>query len=463
MKKCCLLVIAILLAAFSGAFADEPGRGMSAVPEDPVQPLKTGRQFLVVIGIGKYDNWMPLPDAAKDAREVRDILVGRYRIDERRELYDGQATKAAIIKLLEGLQKELKPDDSLLILYSGHGHLDRKSDTGFWIPVNAGTDVYEQLNWLPHIQLRGLISRMASTHVLVVSDSCFAGDLLYSTRDLPDPPDSQYLQKAYSLVSRLVLTSGATEPVPAASAFAAQLKSALKRNEEPFLDSLVLYNEVRMGMRSTIPLLGALPGAGHQEGASFLLFLRERKEKPAGDGPAAGAANPGNGWDSTLWVGGGLEAFLPLLELSNQFSVGPALVSHAIYTLRTPVGTFGAAIQAGAAGLSTTSQAMNDYVLLSFPVAVSLRYQAALRSPFFLSIDVAAGMAFSEVLPREPGAQGSSNLNPYISPTICIGQELSENVRISVGLGCALIAFSRPLLVACPILRFEYGLFTPKP
>jgi hypothetical protein len=37
----------------------------------------------------------------------------------------------------------------------------------------------------------------------------------------------------------------------------------------------MLFNEVRLGVRGSTPLMGSLPGTGHQEGASFLLFARE--------------------------------------------------------------------------------------------------------------------------------------------------------------------------------------------
>ena len=36
----------------------------------------------------------------------------------------------------------------------------------------------------------------------------------------------------------------------------------------------MLYNEVRQAVRSTRPILGSLPDSGHQEGASFLFFLK---------------------------------------------------------------------------------------------------------------------------------------------------------------------------------------------
>ncbi|MGA2765525.1 MAG: hypothetical protein ABSG17_19430 [Spirochaetia bacterium] len=274
MKKSILLA-AIILASGARLLLAETNRGLTTDADPAASTLKVGRQFVVVIAIDKYSHWMALHDPVKDAREIRDILISRYSVDELRELYDEQATKANIIKLMVELQGEVKADDSLLIIYSGHGHLDRSSDTGFWIPVNAGTDVYEQLNWLPHSQLKGLISRLAAKHVFVISDSCFAGDLLSSTRSMPPVMDAGYFKDAYLRVSRQVLASGAAETVPDTSDFAFHLKSALKRNRSPYLDTIMLYNEIRLGMKSTIPLLGALGGTGHQEGASFLLFLKE--------------------------------------------------------------------------------------------------------------------------------------------------------------------------------------------
>jgi hypothetical protein len=267
----------ILMAVFTMWAAPldaQLGRGVSIAPAAQDLPLIQGRQILVVIAVSSYEQWVPLASPVKDAREIRDILLSRYRIDQLYELYDDQATKANIIRLFARMQDEVEADDSLLILYCGHGHLDRKSDSGFWIPVNAGTDTYEQLNWLPHSQLKGLLSNIAAKHLLVISDSCFAGDLLYATRSIPQA-DDEYLRQAYSRVSRLVLTSGATEEVPDISEFARELKSVLSRNESPCLDASVIYSEVRLGVASVAPLLGILAGTGHQEGGSFLLFLRE--------------------------------------------------------------------------------------------------------------------------------------------------------------------------------------------
>jgi hypothetical protein len=37
----------------------------------------------------------------------------------------------------------------------------------------------------------------------------------------------------------------------------------------------MLYNQIRLGVKGTTPLFGDLKDSGHQEGSSFLLFLRE--------------------------------------------------------------------------------------------------------------------------------------------------------------------------------------------
>jgi formylglycine-generating enzyme required for sulfatase activity len=41
------------------------------------------------------------------------------------------------------------------------------------------------------------------------------------------------------------------------------------------IDSLKLYDEIRLGMKKTLPLLGEIKGTDHQQGGSFLFFLKK--------------------------------------------------------------------------------------------------------------------------------------------------------------------------------------------
>ena len=80
---------------------------------------------------------------------------------------------------------------------------------------------------------------------------------------------------AYQRVSRQVLTSGASETAFDVSEFAQQLKLILKRNDFPYLDLSMIYDNIRLGISRTMPLLGHLTNSGSQEGGSFIFFLND--------------------------------------------------------------------------------------------------------------------------------------------------------------------------------------------
>ncbi len=226
-----------------------------------------------------------------------------------------------------------------------------------------------------------------------------------------------------------MLTSGAAETVPDSSDFALQLKSALRRNTKRFLDSFMLYDEVRRGVRSSVPLLGALPGTGNQEGSGFLLFLRDdlvgTELAPAGT-PAAVEAAPRRG---ALWVGGGFGLALPVLEGSSLLQPGPSLSSHLLYTLPTRYGTVGISFVTGAMGMATKAQVDPGYQMLSLPVALGLRYETFPSSSLFLRVDLTGGMLASFIRFSAPGTEPISTLKPFVQPSLSAGWQLSERFR----------------------------------
>jgi sulfatase modifying factor 1 len=268
--------ICLVFAGAASAHCQENGARKAARALDPA--FEAGRQWLVEIAISSYEEWPSLSGPREDAESLRSELVGDYYIDKVITLYDGDATRANVAKLFVTLQEEVGIRDSLLIFYAGHGYLDRSSDTGFWIPTDAGRSVFEQKNWLTNSQIRGYIANIKSTHVCVIMDSCFGGDILATERGKPGTIGTEYFKKAYRRTSRQVLTSGASESVPDKSEFARLLVCALEKNTSPYIDPLMLYDEVRLGMTETTPLFGYLRDTGHQEGASFLLFRKPLKQ-----------------------------------------------------------------------------------------------------------------------------------------------------------------------------------------
>ena len=433
---CCLLPVSA-----------DPSRGVSTYIQGLDPELRVGRQYLVVIGINRYRYWLPLHGPVGDVQEIRNILQSRYYIDEVHELYDEQATKANIIKLLVRLQRTIKPDDSVLILYSGHGHLDEHSNTGFWIPVNAGTDVYEQHNWLPHTQLKGLIANIEANHVCVISDSCFAGDLIHATRSIPSTIDAEYFKRSYSRVSRQVLTSGATEIVPDDSEFADQLKATLDRNQNRFLDALMLYNEIRLGVESSIPLLGTLSGTGHQEGASFVLFLREEAQsQPTPFGPIhidPGPSLPAPAARDKPFLTTGVAAgyLYPIAEMWMTMSGGWDLRTQLHLNRDARWATVGFGLSTGWARFSTADHVPVGYAADTVPLALSMRVMKNLTPPLFWSLEMRGGAMISFIEYLDGDGSTYTTSKSFLSPTLNLGVRLLQRWDLSLYGSYLLILF----------------------
>lgn len=279
--------ILILFFCFLAGLSAADDRGLDVIIRNLTGNDYTvpGKQYALFIAVNKYKEWMALKNPVKDAREIRDILINRYYVDDVIEVYDDNATKAGINRAFIQLIENTKPEDSVFIFYAGHGHMDDMSNTAFWIPVDGGNDAVAQENWIPSAQIRGFITKMKARRIALFADSCFSGDILNPTRSITPSIDNAYFKNAYNRVSRQVLTSGASETVPDASEFAMQLKMVLEGNNQPYLDPLMIYSEVRLGLTKTTPLFGSLAGAGHQDGGSFLFFLKQPEaaaaEKPA--------------------------------------------------------------------------------------------------------------------------------------------------------------------------------------
>ena len=499
------LLLLLLISSHTNLHSQE--RGVQVPVETLEGSYTVGKQCLVVIAVDKYKRWMPLKNPVKDSIEIRDILVSRYYIDEVYELYNEEATKSNIMKLFVDLQKKLTVDDSLMVIYSGHGYLDKNTNTGFWIPVDAETDVYSQVNWLPHSQLRGLIANMNAMHICVIADSCFSGDILNVSRSGMPTINQEYFKRAYSRVSRQVLTSGASEIVPDRSDFARQLKLTLRKNKNPYLDTLMLFNEIRLGVSTTMPMLGTLNGTGHQEGASFLLFLKEAvkvvRPQPVVkvvrgslkiavqsggklyiDGvfirdiekgvvdveniePGEHSVmveyrtgktheeeikvDPGSStsvvfsWkkepvkellrrstDNYFTIGLGFGLFFPVAETADVWDMGYNPTSQVNYNIALNWGHIGLGLLTGVSLQSTNENIGFGYDMLSFPIALNLRYLTAFSSAVVFSADVSAGAMINRVTFKDNAVGDITTTKPFLAPTVGVGMRLGERFLLTM-------------------------------
>ena len=206
-KWLCLLLLAtaLLMPNYSNA-----ARGIAIKPVSPSGAKVKGNQWLFVIGINTYINWPRLKTAVSDAKSVRDVLLSRYHFDKDHliELYDEQATRRNILGRLRFLAKNVHEDDSLVIFYAGHGHLDSITKAGSWIPAGSGVD--DTSAWITNHDIKNYlrVDAIKAKHILLVSDSCFSGDFFRGHRGkLPEVTDT-VIKTAYKLTSRQAITSG---------------------------------------------------------------------------------------------------------------------------------------------------------------------------------------------------------------------------------------------------------------
>jgi len=205
----------------------------------------------LVIGIDAYED-PKIPDletAVNDARAVAEILRGQYGF-KADLLLNGEATRAGIYRRLRDFATTAGPNTSLLIYYAGHGELDREygDRDGWWVPADAEAGV--EFTYLDNVQVQKAMRNTEARHVLLVSDSCYAGSLFgQSTRSLPPRITDRYYLSIFNDRSRWGLTSGNKTPVADTgsgghSIFAYQLLKTLCMNDKPYLSTLELYGKI---------------------------------------------------------------------------------------------------------------------------------------------------------------------------------------------------------------------------
>jgi len=141
------------------------------------EAIDFGRYFALVIGANDYQHLPKLQTAVNDASAVHDLLTREYGYQSQLLL---NPMRTALVRALDQQLATLTEKDNLLIFYAGHGHLDRATQRGYWLPIDAEED--SRANWLSVSTITDTLQALAAKHVLVIADSCFSGTL---TRNAP--------------------------------------------------------------------------------------------------------------------------------------------------------------------------------------------------------------------------------------------------------------------------------------
>ncbi len=219
---------------------------VSQKSRDMLKGLKFGNYHALIIGNNKYKHLPVLETAVNDAQSLAKLLKTEYGFKVKLLL---NASRYDTLKAMGEFRRTLTKNDNLLIYYAGHGILDRASERGYWLPVNAEQDF--NANWISTSEITDTLKALQAWHVLVVADSCYSGTLVRSASVKLTTPEEQVslFKRLLKKKSRTVITSGGLEPVTDSggdnhSVFSQSLLDVLKNNTQA-IETEQVFSQIR--------------------------------------------------------------------------------------------------------------------------------------------------------------------------------------------------------------------------
>jgi hypothetical protein len=234
------------------------------------------KNYLLVIGINKYNHWPVLNNAVSDATTVSNVLTNQYKFDagDVTILVDEQATRSNIYSTLRSYIEKVTPRDNLLIYYSGHGYFDKLMSEGYWVPVDGQSN--DMSGFIANTQILKIIENINSQHTFLVADACFSGSLFAST-------SRGYSDQVEKFKSRWGLASGRLEVVSDGakgdnSPFAESFIQFLSDNDQQKIpvSDLIQYVKKKVAEKSDQTPIGNPLRAVGDEGGEFVFYKKEK-------------------------------------------------------------------------------------------------------------------------------------------------------------------------------------------
>ena len=245
--------------------------------------------WAIVIGIDDYAKWPKLQYAVRDAKAVREALIGKFGFAPERivSLENAAATRAGILAAFHDklAHAGMKKNDRLFVFFAGHGatrQLSSGRDLGYLVPVDSdpgqiATDA------IPMTELQNIAESVTAKHALFVMDACYSG--LGLTRGAGN---ANFLRDNAKRLGRQMLTAGGADQLVADggpnghSVFTWALLQGLGGKGDLNGDGLITATElaayvapaVAAASRQT-PAFGSLPGS---EGGDFIFELPMESE-----------------------------------------------------------------------------------------------------------------------------------------------------------------------------------------
>lgn len=241
------------------------------------------RKLAVLIGLDNYiDDRIPLlENAGRDVEAMARVLESQLGYQT---VVVRDASREAIVGVLNRLALTARPNDSVIVYYAGHGTVVEETGLGYWIPASADAERPE--SWISNSDIGKLAGSIRASQVVLISDSCFSGSLVSDRRvqtfgGASDP--SALLQRR----AAVVMSSGGNEPVADGarnghSPFASSLMQSLSQLDA-WRPGNAVYAQIRQDVTRRLPQTpqyGAAVQGRHAEGADYVFEQRQLEQAP---------------------------------------------------------------------------------------------------------------------------------------------------------------------------------------
>jgi hypothetical protein len=236
---------------------------------------KARHNYALLIAVEEYKDpaIVSLSEPLKDAKQLKEILIGQYTFDSVDVTMLVNPTFEDLNVAFDELSHKITTNDNLLVFYAGHGYFDEKTNIGYWLPSDAQEK--NRAKWFRNSALVENIGAINSKHTLLIADACFSGGIFKTRAALNNA--SVDIANQMKRASRKAMTSGSLTTVPDKSVFMRYLLKTLTENENKYLASEDLFDTIRTAMRNnagTKPLYGEIQNVG-DEGGDFVLIKRD--------------------------------------------------------------------------------------------------------------------------------------------------------------------------------------------
>jgi hypothetical protein len=253
-----------------------PNKGLPMTA--PLYAPRYNSSWALVVGVGKYQASAihDLRGPVSDAEDIAEVLINIYNFpsDHVTLLTDDEATGNAIRDNLEALTtSRIKPDDRVLIYFSGHGIVRPGKQTTYYIvPTDAIKDKWNSL--ISQDDLLTTRRHIAAKHVLYIIDACHSGSIVTDRKEIAPDLENLLTHGSWQAMGAGLpdQTVFAALPGDKNSLFTVYLLRGLRGEagrDDGVLTANHLYTYVRDNVSRTVnrqnPMFGHLDGSGPGE------------------------------------------------------------------------------------------------------------------------------------------------------------------------------------------------------